>query len=83
MLEQFAPWIVQGGAVGVLFWVGALIFTGRLVPRSTIERDIRAPLQQLAAERGAAYEAERARADLLAVQLGQFAQVARRTEVGP
>lgn len=62
--------------------VAWMIFTGRLVPRQTVERDVRAPLRQLADDRHAAYLAERARADLLAVQLGQFVQVARRTEVG-
>lgn len=35
-------WIVQGGAVGMLGLVALMVFTGRLVPRSTyrdMERD--------------------------------------------
>lgn len=35
-------WIVQGGAVSMLMLVALLVFTGRLVPRSTVavvERD--------------------------------------------
>lgn len=65
------------GAVGVIF---VLVGTGRLVPRATVERDVRAPLQRLAEDRRVAYETERARADLLAAQLARFLRLADRAE---
>jgi hypothetical protein len=58
--------IVQGGAVVVLLAVLWLVFTGRLVPRSTLEdvradRDARIAEADRDAERGwALYESERA-----------------------
>jgi len=79
MPPELVAWlpVLNLGAMGALFW---LVGTGRLVPRATVERDVRAPLQALAEDRRMAYETERARADLLAAQLARFLRLADRAE---
>lgn len=77
------PWLepaAQFGATGILAAGVWAVLTGRLIPRATVEQDIRGPLQELASERGKAYEAERARADLLAEQLARLLRVADRVD---
>lgn len=40
MPEGLTPWILQGGAVGILALVAMMVFTGKLVARSVLE-DVR------------------------------------------
>lgn len=83
MPTDLLPWLepaAQLGATGILAAGVWAVLTGRLIPRATVERDVRGPLQELAAERGRAYEAERARADGYAEQLTRILKVADRVE---
>lgn len=62
------PWILQGGATGLVAWGVWMVFTGRLVPRRVLE-DAMASERQRADDWRAAVQAERQRADLLDAQL--------------
>lgn len=46
MLDTVAPWLTQGGAVGLLAAVAWMVFTGRLVPRRTHEQAVSAERQR-------------------------------------
>lgn len=77
------PWLepaAQFGATGILAAGVWAVLTGRLIPRATVEQDIRGPLQELANERKLTIQAERERADLLADQLARVLRVADRVE---
>jgi hypothetical protein len=71
MLDVLAPWITNGGAVGLLAAVAWMVFTGRLVPRRVHD-------QAVASERARgddwrdAYRAEVARGETRDRQLGEI-----------
>lgn len=45
---DLTPWVIQGGAVGLLGWTVWLILTGRLVPRRTLDKEVAAEQRRAA-----------------------------------
>lgn len=71
-LLNAAPWLVQGGAVGLLFWVARLVYIGSLVPRATLDR-----AERSAGEWREAYFAEVERNKELTAQVSRFLTAVR------
>lgn len=77
--------IVQGGAVGVLFFAVLAVLLGRLHPDRTLDRIERAHDKELAAEKArgdewkARGDAQERRNELLAQQLAELTEVGRTT----
>lgn len=77
--------LVQGGAVGVLLLAVLGIFTGRLVPASTVDRIEKVLTERLAEERArgdewkASSEAQAARNDVLVQGLNDITEAGRTT----
>lgn len=73
---MIAPFAVPGGAVGLLGAVAWMVFTGRLIPASTVDKMLAVKQEEIAAlNRG--YDAEKARNELLTIQVGELMELSR------
>jgi hypothetical protein len=76
---DLAPWLIQGGAVGLLAWGAVLLYTGKLVPRRVLIEQVDKVEERADDWRQAAAAAD-ARAEDLQRQLNAvLAELARRS----
>jgi hypothetical protein len=75
---MIAPFLVPGGAAGLLGAVAWLVYTGRLIPKSVVDQMLSVKNDELSNLR-AGYNAEKERNQLLTEQVGELMELSRVT----